>query len=129
MAEQRKYAKRVVQLEQDVPTAHNHEVLGVVCQKARTEMLTERRAVLVEEWLERAPPITPSKGSGGKWYGKPVVVTDGQLGVDPYLSEVCLMGVSFPPSSSPKSRTQSYSPKPRAPFPPPPPFPLSLPHY
>lgn len=116
MAEQRKHAKRVVQLEQDAPTAYNHEVLGAVCQKARTEMLAERRAVLVDEWVERNPVATPSKGSGGKWYGsnsgatKPVVVTDEQLGVDPYLNEVFLVGVSFlsltsfsfPPTHSPK---------------------------
>lgn len=101
MAEQRKHAKRVVQLEQDAPTAYNHEVLGAACQKARTEMLAERRAVLVDEWVERNPVATPSKGSGGKWYGnnsgatKPIVVTDEQLGADPYASEVCLMGVSF----------------------------------
>lgn len=102
MAEQRKHAKRVVQLEQDAPTAYNHEVLGAACQKARTEMLAERRAVLVDEWVERNPvATTPSKGSGGKWYGnnsgatKPIVVTDEQLGADPYASEVCLMGVSF----------------------------------
>lgn len=101
MAEQRKYANRVVQLEQDAPTAYNHEVLEAACQKARTEILAERRAVLVDEWVERNPVSTPSKGSGGKWYGnnlgatKPVVVTDEQLGADPYLTEVCLMGVSF----------------------------------
>lgn len=103
MAEQRKHAKRVVRLERDAPTAHNHEVLGAACQHARTEMLAERRAVLVEEWAERNPIATPSKGSGGKWSGnnlggmKPVAVTDEQLGVDPYSNEVCLMGVSFCP--------------------------------
>ena len=58
MAEQRKYAKRVVQLEQDVPTANNHDVLAALCKKARTEMLTKRRAVLVEVWLERDPTVT-----------------------------------------------------------------------
>lgn len=101
MAEQRKHAKRAVQLELDTPTAHNHETLGVACHKARMEMLAERRAVLVEEWVERNPTSTPSRGSGGKWYGnnsganKAVVVTDEQLGVDSYMSEVCLLGVSF----------------------------------
>lgn len=121
MAEQRKHAKRAVQLEQDAPTAHNHEVLGAACQKARTEMLAERRAVLVEEWVGKNPPTTPSKGSGGKWNGnnsggRAVMVTDEQLGVDPYLSEVCLMGVSFPPSHPfspffyPKSKTRFPSP-------------------
>lgn len=109
MAEQRKHAKRVVQLELDAPTAHNHEVLAAACQRARTEMLAERRAVLVEEWAERNPLATPSKGNGGKWSGNnlggmtPVVVTDEQLGVDPYSNEVCLMGVSFfPPPFSPQ---------------------------
>lgn len=116
MAEQRKHAKRVVQLELDAPTAHNHEVVGAACQRARAEMLAERRAILVEEWAERNPPATPSKSNGGKWSGnnsggmRPVVVTDEQLGVDPYSNEVCLMGVSFSPSSFcpshfPKSKT------------------------
>lgn len=101
MAEQRKHAKRVVQLEQDAPTAHNHEALGAACQKARTEMLAERRAVLVEEWAERN--TAPPKDSKRKWYGNNpgVVVTDEQLGVDQYFSEVCLMGVSFLPPLSP----------------------------
>lgn len=112
MAEQRKHAKRVVQLELDAPTAHNHEVLGAACQRARAEMLAERRAILVEEWAERNPPATPSKSNGGKWSGnnsggmRPVVVTDEQLGVDPYSNEVCLMGVSFspPPFAPPTSQ-------------------------
>lgn len=107
MAEQRKHAKRVVQLERDAPTAHNHGVLGAACQRARTEMLAERRAALVEEWAERNPLATPSKGNGGKWSGnnsggmRPVVVTDEQLGVDPYSNEICLMGVSFSPPPFP----------------------------
>lgn len=107
MAEQRKHAKRVMQLERDAPTAHNQEVLGAACQRARTEMLAERRAVLVEEWAERNPLATPSKGNGGKWSGtslggmRPVVVTDEQLGVDPYSTEVCLLGVSFSPPPLP----------------------------
>ena len=56
------------QLEQDVPTGHFNEVLAVLCKKARTEMLTKRRAVLVEVWLEMDPTITPSKGSGVRWF-------------------------------------------------------------
>lgn len=122
MAEQRKHAKRAVQLERDAPTAHNHELLGIACQNARTEMLVQRRVVLVEEWAERNAAATPSRGSGGKWPGnnlggmKPVVVTDEQLGVDPYSAEVCLMGVSFFPSPlSPKSKTQFISPFPSSP--------------
>lgn len=132
MAEQRKHAKRVVQLERDAPTAHNHEVLGAACQRARTEMLAERRAVLVEEWVERNPLATPLKGNGGKWTGnnsggmRPVVVTDEQLGLDSYSNEVCLMGVSFSPP--PFTLTSFYSH-----FPPSPGFfypPLSsLPQY
>lgn len=119
MAEQRKHAKRVVQLERDAPTAHNHEVLGIACQNARTEVLVQRRVVLVEEWAERNAAATPSRGSGGKWPGnnlggmKPVVVTDEQLGVDPYSTEVCLMGVSFfPPPLPPKFKTPFHFPPP-----------------
>lgn len=117
MAEQRKHAKRVVQLERDAPTAHNHEVLGAACQRARVEMLTERRAVLVEEWTERNPSATPSKGSGGKWsgnYSGSVKVSDEQLGADPYSTEVCLMGVSFSPLPFPfYSPPSSLSPLPK----------------
>lgn len=123
MAEQRKHAKRVMQLERDAPTAHNHEILAAACQRARTEILAGRRAVLVEEWAERNPLATPSKGNGGKWSGnslggmRPVVVTDEQLGVDPYSNEVCLMGVSFsffpfPPTSHNPNPTFFSSPSP-----------------
>lgn len=116
MAEQRKHAQRVVQLEREAPTAHNHEVLGAACQNARTEMLAERRAVLVEEWAERNPVATPSRGSGGKWSGnnvgamKAVIVTNEQLGVDPYSTEVCLMGVSFLPTLTPQNLKLNFFP-------------------
>lgn len=98
MAEQRKHAKRVVQMERDAPTAYNNEVLGFACQRARAEIQADRRAVLVEEWAERNPLATPSKGNGGKGGMRPVFVSDEQLGVDPYAAEVSIMGVSFFPS-------------------------------
>lgn len=120
MAEQREHANRVMQLERNAPTAHNSEVLGAACHRARTELLAERRAVLMEEWAERNPPATPSKGNAGKWTGnslrgmRPGVVTDEQLGDDPYSNEVCLMGVSFssPPTSHNPNLTfiSSHSP-------------------
>lgn len=105
MAEQRKHAKRVVQMERDAPTAYNNEVLGAACQRARAEIQADRRAVRVEEWVEKNALATPSKGNGGKWSGngqggmRSVFVSDEQLGVDPYTTEVSLMGVSSFPTT------------------------------
>ncbi len=101
IAFQRQAAARVLQLEMFVPTALNTDVLGHAGQKAKLEILTERRAYLVEEYVENNITTLPSKsgrGNNGHGFRNELLlqkVTDEQLGPDPYSREICFMGVSF----------------------------------
>lgn len=92
MATERESAKRTLQLELRSPTAYDHASLNAAVEKARAEIMADRRAYLSEVFLEN-----PRANFGSTIKpGKPI--TEDQLGPDPNAKVYDLLAVS-PPTS------------------------------
>lgn len=90
MATERKSAKRALQLELRSPTAFDQASLNAAVEKARAEIKADRRAHLIEVFLENqrtncGSPIKPGKS-----------ISEDQLGPDPSAEEYDLLAVSPP---------------------------------